>query len=118
MPTSSRAEPPTSERTAWLVDSSVAVALVSENHPHHELVQRAVSVRRLGLAGHAAFETFSVLSRFPAPLRQPPEVIGALLRRAFPATVHLGSARSAVLLRQLAEHRIGGGAVFDALGGA
>lgn len=50
-----------------LVDTSVAISLVVEDHTHHRATMDAIGARRLGLAGHAAFETFSVLSRLPGP---------------------------------------------------
>ena len=45
-----------------LVDTSAAVALVVADHEHHEATAAALDGRRLGLAGHAAFETFSATS--------------------------------------------------------
>ncbi|MDP8969413.1 MAG: hypothetical protein M3N52_02720 [Actinomycetota bacterium] len=50
----------------------MAVALVVGDHEAHEDAWQAVRGARLGLAGHAAFETFSVLTRLPAPLRRTP----------------------------------------------
>ena len=41
-----------------LADTSVAVAVVVEDHKHHAATLRAIGNRGLGLAGHAAFETF------------------------------------------------------------
>lgn len=43
-----------------LVDTSVAVALMVSDHEHHDETFDTIGCRRLGLAGHAAFETFSV----------------------------------------------------------
>ena len=106
------------DRRALLVDTSVAVPLVTRDHPDFEAVHAAVGRRRLGLAGHAAFETFSVLSRLPAPARRTPAVIRTLLDRNFPATVFLGAERSADLLAALGSHRLTGGSVYDALVGA
>ena len=101
-----------------LVDSSVAIPLVVVDHEHHRLARRAVSRRRLGLAGHAAFETFSVLTRLPTPARRPPAVVAEVLRASFPGTLFLGADDAASLFRRLAELGIAGGAVFDALVGA
>jgi hypothetical protein len=55
-----------------LVDTSVAVALTLADHDHHREVVHALRDRRLGLAGHAAFETFSVLTWLPPPARRTP----------------------------------------------
>jgi predicted nucleic acid-binding protein len=101
-----------------LVDTSVAVPLVLEDHPDHALVLRALTSRRVGLAGHAAFETFSVLTRLPHPMRRTPAAIGRLLRANFPASRFLGADACRQLLESLAELGISGGAVYDALVGA
>ena len=55
-----------------LVDTSVAVALTVADHEHHVATFEALGDRRLGLAGHAAFETFSVLTRLPPRRAAPP----------------------------------------------
>jgi len=104
--------------TTFLVDTSVAVPLVTQDHPDFDRVGAAVGRRQLGLAGHAAFETFSVLSRLPAPARRSPAVVRTLLQRNFPNTRHLSAQRCAELFAELADHRIGGGSVYDALVGA
>lgn len=107
--------PTSAEERTWLVDTSVAVPLVLGNHDQHHLVVTEVGSRRLGLAGHAAFETYSVLTRLPAPLRRTPATVDTMLSRRFPGTVHLGSERSAALLSTLAERRLTGGSVYDAM---
>jgi len=116
MPTGSRAG--RRGRSDALVDSSVAIPLVVVDHEHHAAVTRAVRGRRLGLAGHAAFETYSVLTRLPPPARRTPEVVERLLSASFPATRFLGSDDTASLFRRLAAAGVSGGSVFDALVGA
>lgn len=111
MPTVAEARP----ARAWLVDTSVAVPLLLVDHDQHADVASAVGDRRLGLAGHAAFETCSVLTRLPAPLRRTPAAVVRLLDESFPGTVHLGSERSTTLLIDLAERRVAGGSVYDAM---
>jgi predicted nucleic acid-binding protein len=101
-----------------LVDTSVAVALVVADHEHHAATTRAVGRYRLGLAGHAAFETYSVLTRLPAPARRSPEVVARVLDASFPATRFLGARDTETLLGHLAGLGIAGGAVYDALVGA
>lgn len=115
MPTGSSGARPVPDA---LVDASVAIPLVVVDHAHHRLARRAVRRRRLGLAGHAAFETFSVLTRMPTPARRRPDEVEHLLRASFPATRFLGAADTASLFRRLAELGIAGGAVYDALVGA
>ena len=101
-----------------LVDTSVAVALVVADHDDHDAVVAAIGARRLGLAGHAAFETFSVLTRLPPPARREPKVVDQLIRASFPASRFLGAEETAALLDRLAGLGIAGGAVYDALVGA
>ena len=98
-----------------LVDTSVAVALVVADHAHHETTVEAMGRRRLGLAGHAAFETFSVLTRLPPPARRSPVVVAQLLARNFPASRFLAASRQQQLLADLVERGVGGGSVYDAL---
>jgi predicted nucleic acid-binding protein len=101
-----------------LVDTSVAVALTVADHEHHETTLRALGDRRLGLAGHAAFETFSVLTRLPPPARRTPAAVARLLAAGFPYNRFLGAKAAAALLRDLHVLGIAGGAVYDALIGA
>jgi predicted nucleic acid-binding protein len=101
-----------------LVDTSVAVALVVADHEHHEATLRALGSRRLGLAGHAAFETFSVLTRLPPPARRTPATVARLLTANFPHSRFLDADAAAALLAELHTVGIAGGAVYDALVGA
>lgn len=105
-------------RELILVDTSIAVALSVAGHEHHESTLRELRGRRLGLAGHAAFETFSVLTRLPPPARRMPDTVGQLLAANFPETRFLGGAAAAELLARLHRLQIAGGAVYDALVGA
>jgi predicted nucleic acid-binding protein len=102
----------------FLVDTSVAVALSVADHEHHDMTFKAFGDRRLGLAGHAAFETFSVLTRLPTPARRTPATVARLLAGSFPHTRFLGAQAAASLLAKLATSGVGGGAVYDALVGA
>jgi len=101
-----------------LVDTSVAVALSLMDHADFAETHAALAGRRLGLSGHAAFETFSVLTRLPPPGRRPAVTVARLLASGFPHTKFLGAQAAAALLAELAGSAIAGGAVFDALVGA
>ena len=101
-----------------LVDTSVAVALAVADHEHHETTLRALRDCRLGLAGHAAFETFSVLTRLPPPARRTPGAVARLLAANFPQSKFLGAKAAERLLGNLHPLGIAGGAVYDALVGA
>jgi predicted nucleic acid-binding protein len=101
-----------------LADTSVAVAMVVEDHEHHEPTLRAVGGRGVGLAGHAAFETFSVLTRLPPPARRSPDAVVRLMRANFPENRYLGAPAAEALVARLASLGIAGGSVYDALVGA
>jgi len=101
-----------------LVDTSVAVALVVADHRHHEETLEALGDRRLGLAGHAAFETFSVLTRLPPPARRSPAVVAQLVATNFPYSRYLSAEGARALFGRLADVDIAGGSVYDALVGA
>ncbi|HEX2040989.1 MAG TPA: PIN domain-containing protein [Acidimicrobiales bacterium] len=101
-----------------LVDTSVAVALVVADHRHHATTTKAIGDRRLGLSAHAAFETFSVLTRLPPPARRRPAVLAELLAVRFPASRYLSDEAAASLLARLPSLGIAGGSVYDALVGA
>lgn len=110
--------PANGRSTIVLVDTSAAVPLVVADHDHHDVTFEALRGRALGLAGHAAFETFSVLTRLPPPARRTSGMVTQLLRRTFPETRFLGSRAAASLLADLGAARIAGGSVYDALVGA
>ena len=100
-----------------LLDTSAAVPLIVADHPSHEQVLRQVAKRSLGLAGHAAFETYSVLTRLPAPARRSPATVSRVIGLNFPETRFLPADEHVQLLTQLAELGIAGGSVYDALVG-
>ncbi|SRR6266550_4582653 len=102
----------------FLVDTSVAVALVVADHEHHLQTVKAMGHRRLGLAGHAAFETFSVLTRLPPPARRSPNLVSRLLAENFPENRYLSPQRADELIELLGKVGIAGGSVYDALVGA
>ena len=86
-----------------------------EDHESHSFVLEAVHDRRLGLAGHAWFETYSVLTRLPPGQRRPPAEVARLLGHNFPDTGFLGEEQTAGLAGEIAGLGISGGAVYDAL---
>lgn len=112
MPTGPEAPP------ELLVDTSAAVALVVVDHEHHDAILGALGDRRLGLAGHAAFETFSVLTRLPAPARRTPAAVARLIAANFPGSRFLSRSATSDLFQRLAAAGIAGGSVYDALVGA
>ena len=98
-----------------LLDSSAALALVNPKSAQRAGVLERVHGHRIGLAGHAEFETYSVLTRLPAPSRITPTEARAILTTTFPATVHLGNVDRRGALNALVDAGIAGGAVYDGL---
>jgi predicted nucleic acid-binding protein len=100
-----------------LVDTSAAVALSVADHDGRTAARAVVEGKRIGLAGHAAFETFSVLTRLPPPARRTPAAVARLLATNFPYTRFTGAEATATLLRRLTRLGVSGGSVYDALVG-
>ena len=98
-----------------LLDTSVALALIFADHEDHAKAMRLVRDHRPGLAGHAWFETFSVLTRLPAGRRRSPADALLLLSRDFPASRFLDAPHAERLGDELARLGISGGSVYDAL---
>jgi len=110
--------PISDDRPLLLIDTSVAVALATAGHEHHRATRQAIGDRRCGLSGHAAFETFSVLTRLPPPNRRTPAAVARLLAHNFPDSRFLSVEGAKRLHARLASVGIAGGAVYDALVGA
>jgi predicted nucleic acid-binding protein len=107
--------PTSDDHPQLLIDTSVAVALAAAGHEHHDATRRAIGGRNCGLCGHAAFETFSLLTRLPPPNRRTPGAIARLLAHNFPASRFLSAQGAERLHARLASLGIAGGAVYDAL---
>lgn len=101
----------------WACDTSVAVAALDPVHDAHLSCRRALVELRPALAGHAAFETYSVLTRLPIPLRLSAEQAASVLAAAFPDECWLDPTAMSVLRQRLADLGIVGGSVYDALVG-
>src|SRR5215467_5067388 len=109
------AMPTSDDHPQLLIDTSVAVALVAASHEHHQATRTAIGDRSCGLSGHAAFEAFSVLTRLPPPNRRTPATVARLLSHNFPGSRFLSAEGAQRLHGRLAQLRIAGGAVYDAL---
>jgi predicted nucleic acid-binding protein len=100
---------------AVAVDSSVVVAGVLAGHPAHAPCRAVLRDRPL-LPAHAAIESYAVLTRLPAPLRQAPATAAELLRANFDGrVVDLGRRSVLGFLHDLAVGELAGGAAYDAL---
>ncbi|MFM8894901.1 MAG: type II toxin-antitoxin system VapC family toxin [Actinomycetales bacterium] len=101
-----------------LLDTSVAVALLLEDHEAHRTCRDAVRGQQLGLAGHALMETMSVLSRLPGAQRRSVGAVFSAIEHSFPNTRFLSAEGTRTAASDLASLGISGGSVYDALVGA
>jgi predicted nucleic acid-binding protein len=108
---------PTSADVEWAVDTSVVVAALDASHAAHQVCADACRHRRPALAGHAAFESFSVLTRLHGALSVDPISAVEALDLGFPQRCWLTPDDQARVLARLATLGISGGAVYDALVG-
>jgi hypothetical protein len=97
------------------LDSSAALALMNPGHALRGAVAERVRGFRLGLAGHAAYETYSVLTRWPPPHRISAAVAQRVIEANFPATRHLDADHSSSALAVLATAGVAARAVVDGL---
>lgn len=101
----------------YAVDTSVAVAALDAGHSMHAVCRAVVVERRPALAGHAAFETFSVLTRMPGQLAVDPPAASDAIAHLYPEVCWLDSSDAIALLERCGPIGIAGGAVYDALVG-
>ncbi len=107
----------TSNADLWACDTSVAVAALDPTHEAHPVCRRALVELHPALAGHAVFETYSVLTRLPVPLRLSAGQAASVLAAAFPEECWLDTIGTRDLRERLARLDIVGGSVYDALVG-
>ena len=101
----------------WAVDTSVAIPALDSSHAAHEACRRIAQLRRPSLAGHAAFETFSVLTRLYGPLNIGAPTASAAMAMAFPERSWLTPKQQTQLHERMGAIGITGGMVYDALVG-
>lgn len=107
----------TSSGERWACDTSVAVAALDPTHEAHLACRGALIRYRPALAGHATFETYSVLTRLPLPLRLTAGQAASVLAQAFPGDCWLEVSATHGLCEHLAGLEVVGGSVYDALVG-
>jgi len=103
-------------RRPYGVDTSVAVPYIHGKHPHFARVNEALVGRKLKLCGHAAVETYSVLTRLPGDARLSAKAAVHLMLGSFggePLTLKPDTFTRVPSI--LAERGIFGGAVYDGL---
>lgn len=96
-------------------DASAAVAAFAPWHDRQDAVQRALG-RTPAIVAHAAFETYSVLTRLPDPQRAPAALVVEQLEDTF-ADRWLGLAAGAerLALARLEKLGLAGGRTYDGL---
>lgn len=119
-----RTRPPGEEGRSSLpattaVDTSVLVAALLAWHEAHDIAREALdealTAGALVLPVHALLETYSVLTRLPAPHRLSPVDAHSLLSELKTRTVISGLGEEAwALLQDLASRNIAGGSTYDA----
>jgi predicted nucleic acid-binding protein len=97
------------------VDTSVAIPLVVATHPRHAAVAAWAAGKSLVLSGHAAVETYSVLTRLPGDLAVSAADAVAVIDSAFEGAPPLPEQIAQVAHRELAACGVVGGAVCDGL---
>lgn len=102
-------------KTLYAVDTSVAVAALDAAHTSHAPCRDAALTYRPALAGHAAYEVYSVLTRMPGQLSVAPDAARQVIRAGFPEVVWLAESDAVDLLDRLGVLGITGGGVYDAL---
>jgi predicted nucleic acid-binding protein len=96
-------------------DTSLVVAAFASWHENHEGARRALD-GGLHLIEHCALETYSVLTRLPAPHRVSGAVVREFLSTRFPQPYLRLSARAyKEFLLGLPDYGVTGGAAYDAL---
>jgi predicted nucleic acid-binding protein len=96
-------------------DTSLVVAAYASWHESHAAAREALDVG-LRLIEHCALETYSVLTRLPAPHRSSGDVVRDFLRSRFPRPfLRLGDRAYREFILGLPNHDIAGGSSYDAL---
>jgi len=96
-------------------DTSVVVAAFASWHESHESARRTLD-GGLRLIDHCALETYSVLTRLPAPHRTSGTIVRQFLETRFPQPYLRLSARAhRDFILGLPEHGVTGGTAYDAL---
>jgi predicted nucleic acid-binding protein len=96
-------------------DTSVLVAAFASWHEKHDLAWAAIA-GGVRLVEHCALETYSVLTRLPAPHRAPAPLVRDFLSQRFPEPFLRMTPRAyRRFLLGLADNQLTGGAVYDAL---
>jgi predicted nucleic acid-binding protein len=108
---------------AFMPDSNVMIKALAQWQDDHETARDEIEGRlragdRMVLAGHAVLETFSVLTRMPAPYRIAPAAALRAIQANYlerGALVSLEAEAYPSLLTDLAAQGVAGGRTYDAV---
>jgi predicted nucleic acid-binding protein len=96
-------------------DSSIAIAALWGDHPAHEAATEGLAACKVTIA-HVAIETYSVLTRLPAPHRAEAAAVVTALDERLPSTyATLDASNYASAPSRLADAGVSGGATYDGL---
>jgi predicted nucleic acid-binding protein len=102
---------------AYACDTSVLVPALVSWHPGHDAARRAILESVTAIPAHVLLETYSVLTRLPAPHRVSPEDAAAVVAGLRLDPVTLPAAQQRKLVTAASGAGVRGGAVYDALVG-
>ena len=97
-------------------DTSVLVAAFASWHEHHGVATAAIA-RVDAIVAHCLLETYSVLTRLPAPHRMTAKVVATYLDKSFathPVFV-LPATEQRALVASCVSRGLAGGSIYDAL---
>lgn len=96
-------------------DTSLAVAAFASWHERHEAARRLLD-GGVHLVEHCALETYSVLTRLPAPHRVRGDIVRDFIKARFPQPfLRLSTEAYRAFISGLPERAVVGGAAYDAL---
>lgn len=104
--------------TALAFDTSVLVPFLADWHSAHDAARSAVGDREPAIPAHVLIETFSVLTRTPAPNQISAGVAAQALGALDLVVVGLPPGEVQELIGSVGASGVRGGAMYDALVGA
>ncbi|MPV38683.1 PIN domain-containing protein [Georgenia subflava] len=96
-------------------DTSVLVPALISWHREHEAARHAIAGGVDVVPAHVVIESYSVLTRLPAPHRISPEDAANVLSRLAVRAVGVPDSTYRALVTELGRSRLTGGAAYDAL---
>jgi predicted nucleic acid-binding protein len=104
----------------WLFDTSVLVAALLPDHPHHARsfpVFASATRKQAGCAAHSLAEAYSTFTRYPGKERMSAEAASLMVQEIEHrfTLVWLDGDEYYAAIRRMAQMRIVGGAVYDGL---